>query len=77
MYELWHKVDRIQERRQGKEQARETKAYHLLVVVLAKRGSVTCISSKAIFKLLSSGPIPKMPAFRGNRSVTTDSYSCG
>jgi hypothetical protein len=51
-----HKVDRIHEHRQGKEQARETKAYRLLVVVLAKWASVTCISSKAIFKLLSSGP---------------------
>jgi hypothetical protein len=48
----------MHERRQGKEQARKTKAYHLLVVVPAKRASVTCISSKAIFKLLSSGLIP-------------------
>jgi hypothetical protein len=56
---------------------RETNAYHLLVVVLAKRASATCISSKAIFKLLSSGPIPKTPAFRNPRSVTTYSYSCG
>jgi hypothetical protein len=37
---------------------------HLLVVVPAKRASATCISSKAIFKLLSSGPIPKTPTFR-------------
>jgi hypothetical protein len=77
MYELEHKVDHIHERRQGKEQTRETNAYHLLVAVLAKRASATCISSKAIFKLLSSGPIPKTPAFRNRRSVTTYSYSCG
>jgi hypothetical protein len=38
-------------------------AYRLLVVVLAKSASATCISSKAIFKLLSSGPILKTPAF--------------
>jgi hypothetical protein len=55
----------------------ETNAYHLLVVVLAKRASATCISSKAIFKLLSSGLIPKMPAFRNPHSVTMYSYSCG
>jgi hypothetical protein len=72
-----HKVDRIHEHRQGKEQARETKAYRLLVVVLAKRASTTCISSKAIFKLLSSGPIPKTPAFWSHRYITTHSYSCG
>jgi hypothetical protein len=63
--------------RQGKEQTRETNAYHLLVVVPAKRASVTCISSKAIFKPLSFGPIPKTPAFRNPRSVTTYSYLCG
>jgi hypothetical protein len=55
IYELQHKVDRTHECRQGKEQAKETKAYCLLVVVLAKRARMTCISSKAIFKLLSSG----------------------
>jgi hypothetical protein len=55
----------------------ETKAYRLLVVVLAKRESETCISSKAIFKLLCSGPISKMPAFWGHRPVTRHSYSCG
>jgi hypothetical protein len=71
MYELLHKVDRIHERRQGKEQTRETNAYHLLVIVLAKRASATCILSKAIFKLLSSGPIPKTPAFWNPPSVTT------
>jgi hypothetical protein len=46
-----------------KKQARETNAYRLLVVVLAKRASATCISSKSIIKLLSSGTIPKTPAF--------------
>jgi single-stranded DNA-specific DHH superfamily exonuclease len=74
MYELYHKVDRIHERRQGKEQTRETNAYHFLVVVLAKRASATSISSKAIFKLLSSGPIPKTPAFQSPHSVTMYSY---
>jgi hypothetical protein len=63
--------------RQGKEQTREINAYHLLVVVPAKRTSVTCISSKAIFKLLSFDPILKTPAFQNLRSVTTYSYSCG
>jgi hypothetical protein len=55
----------------------ETKAYRLLVVVLAKRASATCISSKVIFELLSSGLIPKTPAFWSHRPVTTHSYSCG
>jgi hypothetical protein len=49
-------------------------AYRLLVLVLAKRASATCISSKDIFKLLSSGLIPKTPAFQTPRSVTP--YSC-
>jgi hypothetical protein len=72
-----HKVDGIHEHRQGKEQAKETKAYRLLVVVLAKRASATCISSKAIFQLLSPGPISKTPAFWSHHPVTTHSYSCG
>jgi hypothetical protein len=71
-----HKVDGIHEHRQGKEQAKETKAYRLLVVVLAKRASATCISSKAIFQLLS-GLIPKTPAFWSHHPVTTHSYSYG
>jgi hypothetical protein len=50
---LQYKVDRIHERRQGKEQERETKAYRLLVVVLAKRASATCISSKATLNYYS------------------------
>jgi hypothetical protein len=73
----YHKVDCIHECRQSKEQARETKAYHLLVIVPAKRASATCISSKAIFKLLSSGLIPKTLAIQNPRSITTYSYSCG
>jgi hypothetical protein len=72
-----YSIDRIHERRQGKEEARETKAYRLLVIVLAKRASTTCISSKAIFKLLSSSPISKTPTFWSHRPVTTHSYSCG
>jgi hypothetical protein len=58
-----HKVDGIHEHRQGKEQAKETKAYRLLVVVLAKRASATCISSKAIFQLLSPVRFRRRPPF--------------
>jgi hypothetical protein len=47
-------VDHIHNIGNMKEQARVTRACRHLVVDLVKRAKATCISSKVVFKLLSS-----------------------
>jgi hypothetical protein len=60
-----------------KVRSKQGKLRPTVFIALAKRARATGISSKAIFKLLSFGLIPKTPAFWSHHPVTTHSYSCG